>query len=139
MSEIAHLELKSIEAGLQFSATMGPGQTMMLDSGPGTHDPNPVQTLLASLGACHAMDVISILRKKRQRVTSYRVELIGERRSEHPRSFTRIEIVHYLRGHDLSAVAVEEAMLLSETRYCTVHFSLDPKIEVHSRFEIAPA
>lgn len=139
MSESAHLELKTIDSGMQFSVQMASGQRMMIDSGPGTHDPNPMHALLAALGACHAMDIISILRKKRQRVTAYQVDLTGERRAEHPKSYTRIEIVHRLRGHELSAAAVEEAMRLTETRYCSVHFSLDPKIEVRSRFELAPA
>jgi putative redox protein len=139
MTETAHLELQSVDAGLKFSAIMGPGQTMMLDSGPGTHDPNPMHALLAALGACHAMDILSILRKKRQRVTAYHVDMTGERRTEHPKAYTRIEIVHRLKGHDLSAAAVEEAMRLTEERYCSVHFSLDPKIEVHSRFELTPA
>jgi putative redox protein len=139
MTETAHLELQSVDAGLKFSAIMGPGQTMMLDSGPGTHDPNPMHALLAALGACHAMDILSILRKKRQRVTAYHVDMTGERRTEHPKAYTRIEIVHRLKGHDLSAAAVEEAMRLTEERYCSVHFSLDPKIEVRSRFELTPA
>jgi putative redox protein len=139
MSESAHLELMSIDAGLKFSVAFGPGQTMTLDSGPGTHDPNPMHALLAALGACHAMDIISIMRKKRQRVTAYHVEMTGERRSEHPKSYTRIEIVHKLRGHELSTAAMEEAMRLTETRYCSVHFSLDPRIEVKNRFELAPA
>ena len=139
MSESAHLELKTIDSGMQFSVQMASGQRMTIDSGPGTHDPNPMHALLAALGACHAMDIISILRKKRQRVTAYQVDLTGERRAEHPKSYTRIEIVHRLRGHELSAAAVEEAMRLTETRYCSVHFSLDPKIEVRSRFELAPA
>jgi putative redox protein len=139
MTETAHLELQSVDAGLKFSAIMGQGQTMMLDSGPGTHDPNPMHALLAALGACHAMDILSILRKKRQRVTAYHVDMTGERRTEHPKAYTRIEIVHRLKGHDLSAAAVEEAMRLTEERYCSVHFSLDPKIEVRSRFELTPA
>ncbi|MGH7741887.1 MAG: OsmC family protein [Candidatus Eiseniibacteriota bacterium] len=139
MSETAHLELESIEAGLKFAVTTGPGHRMTLDSGPETHDPNPMQALLAALGGCHAMDIISVLRKKRQRVTAYHVEMTGERRSEHPKAYTRIEMVHRLRGHELSAAAVEEAIRLTETKYCSVHFSMDPKIEVISRFEIAPA
>lgn len=138
-AETAHLELLTVEAGLKFSVRMGPGQTMTLDSGPGTTDPNPMHALLAALGGCHAMDIISVLRKKRQHVTAYTIELVGERRAEHPRAYTHIEIVHKLRGHDLSAAAVEEAMRLTETRYCSVHFSMDPKIEVRSRFELAPA
>lgn len=139
MSESARLELKTIEAGLKFTASLPGGRTLTLDSGPGSHDPNPMHALLVALGACHAMDVISILRKKRQQVTAYEIEMRGERRSEHPRSYTSIEMVHKLRGHDLSAAAVEEALKLTETRYCSVHFSMDPKIQVRSRFELAPA
>ena len=77
--------------------------------------------------------------KKRQRVTAYAVDVTGERRAEHPRSFTKIEVVHRLRGHDVSPAAVEEAIRLSDTKYCSVHFSLDPGIEMTSRYEIAPA
>jgi len=139
MSNTAHLELESLEQGLRFSFTAGSGQRSQLDSGEGMQAPSPTETLLAALGACHAMDVISILRKKRQRVTAYAVDVTGERRKEHPKSFTRIEVVHHLRGYDVSPAAVEEAIRLSETKYCSVHFSLDPKIEMTSRYEIVPA
>ncbi len=139
MSNTAHLELETIERGLRFHVTVGSGQSMTLDSGEGMIAPNPVETLLAALGGCHAMDVISILRKKRQRVTAYTVDLVGERRPEHPRAYTRIEMVHRLKGHDLSEAAVAEALRLTETRYCSVHFSMDPRIEIVNRFELAPA
>jgi putative redox protein len=139
MSNSAHLELQSLEHGLRFSAMAGSGQGMVLDSGEGMRAPTPPEALLAALGACHGMDVISILRKKRQRVTAYAVDVTGERRAEHPRSFTKIEVVHRLRGHDVSPAAVEEAIRLSDTKYCSVHFSLDPGIEMTSRYEIAPA
>src|ERR1044072_3280166 len=62
----------------------------------------PVELLLIALGGCTAVDVVSILRKKRERLTDYRVEVKGERRAEHPRSFTRFEVRHILRGHKLS-------------------------------------
>src|SRR5262245_19587760 len=129
MSNTAHLELQNLENGLRFPFTAGSGQHSVLDSGPGMQAPSPTETLLASLGACTAMDVISILRKKRQNVTAYSVDVTGERRPEHPKAFTKIEIVHRVKGHDLSSVAVLEAVQLSETRYCSVHASLDPKIE----------
>jgi putative redox protein len=135
----AHLELANVERGLHLRVTVGSGQSMALDSGEGQQAPDPVETLLAALGGCHAMDVISILRKKRQRVTAYTVDVQGERRTEHPHSLTRIELMHRLRGHSLSAGAVAEAIHLSETKYCSVRFSLDPAIKLVNRFEVLPA
>ena len=122
-------------SGLGFAVETGSVKWSM-DSGPEVSDPSPVQALLAAAGACSAMDVIGILRKKRQAVTSYEVEVEGDRRKGHPRAFTHIRIVHKLRGVALSARAVEEAIRLSEDKYCTVIASLRPTVEVSSRFEI---
>ena len=85
------------------------------------------------------MDVISILRKQRQQVTGYEIEVTAERREEHPRAYTRIDILHRVRGHDVSPAAVEEAIRLSDTKYCSVHAMLAPAVTMTSRFEILPA
>src|SRR5919205_477632 len=61
----------------------------------------PVELLLIALGSCTAVDVVSIMRKKRERVTDYRVEIRGERRAEYPRKFTRMDVRHIVRGHDI--------------------------------------
>src|SRR5262245_54977571 len=136
MPNTAKLVLESIEGeGLRFSATTGSRQRTVIDSGRGLVAPSPVETLLIAVGGCIAMDVISIMRKKRQRVTGYEVEVTGERRTEHPRAFTRIDILHRLRGHDLSAKAIEESIEVAK-KYCSVQASLDPSIPVTSRFEI---
>jgi putative redox protein len=133
------LKLKTVEGrGLLFEARVGE-VAFPLDSGPGVIYPSPVQSVLAAIGACAGMDVISILRKKRQRVTAYEVAVSGERRDEHPRVFTRIEVVHRFRGHELSPAAIEDAIRLSDTKYCSVHASLRPDIEIVSRYEILPA
>ena len=140
MANTAKLTLETVEGdGLRFGAVTGSGQATALDSGPRKKSPTPVEALLVALAGCHAMDVISILRKKRQRVTAYEVEVSGERRAEHPRAFTRIEIVHRLTGRDLSAEAIRQAIELSHTKYCSVKASLDPAIDVRNRFEIAAA
>jgi putative redox protein len=139
MANSAKLTLVSVAGeGLRFSASCGSGQTSMLDSGAGMIAPSPIEMLLASLAGCTAMDVISILRKQRQQVTSYEVDIHGERRPEHPKSFTRIEIVHRFTGRDLDPAAITRAIDLSHTRYCSVQASLDPAIEVLNRFEIVP-
>ncbi len=133
----ALLELESREGtGLRFGARVD-GHALQLDAGPGAAAASPMQALLAALGGCTAMDVISILRKKRQQVTAYRVEVIGERRTDqHPKVYTRIEIVHRVWGSDVSAAAVEEAVRLSDTKYCSVHAMLQPAVAITSRFEV---
>jgi len=96
----------------------------------------PVELLLVALGSCTAVDVISILRKKRERVTDYRVEVRGERRAEHPRAYTRMELRHIVRGHNVSEKAVASAIELSETKYCSVAATLRPGVEIVTSYEI---
>lgn len=140
MANTASVVLQTVEgSGLVFQARTGSGPTFLMDSAEQPQGPSPVETLLASLGGCCGMDVIGILRKKRQVVLGYEVVVTGERRTEHPRSFTRIEVVHRLRGRDLDPRAIEEAIRLSDTKYCTVYATLVPAVEIVSRFEIIPA
>jgi putative redox protein len=97
---------------------------------------SPVELLLLALGSCTAVDVISILKKKREQVTAYRVEVRGERRTEHPRSFTRMEVRHIVHGRDISEKALAQAIELSETKYCSVAATLRPTVEIISSYEI---
>jgi putative redox protein len=97
---------------------------------------SPVELLLIALGSCTAVDVINILKKKRAQVTDYRVEVRGERRSEHPRHFTRMEVRHIVRGRNLSEKALAQAIELSETKYCSVAATLRPTVEIISSHEI---
>ena len=97
---------------------------------------SPVELLLIALGSCTAVDVISILRKKRERLTDYRVEVRGQRRTEHPRAYTRMEVRHIVRGHQVSEKAVAQAIELSETKYCSVAATLRPGVEIISSYEI---
>src|SRR5258705_3120038 len=71
--------------------------------------PSPVELLLVALGSCTAVDVISILKKKREPVVDYRVEVSGRRRDDHPRAFTNMEVKHVLRGKGISPKAVAQA------------------------------
>ncbi len=96
----------------------------------------PMELLLVALGGCTAVDVISILKKKREQVTDYRVEVRGERRDEHPRSFTRMEVRHVVRGRNVSEKSVAAAVELSETKYCSVAATLRPGVEIVTTYEI---
>lgn len=96
----------------------------------------PMRLLLLSLAGCSAIDVLSILRKQRQRVDDLRVEASGVRATEHPRVYETIELFFKVRGENVSAKAVERAIKLSETRYCSVHGMLGAVAEITSRYEI---
>ena len=134
----ARLTLESLAEGLVFRGEDDKGRAILLDSGEDAIAPSPVVALLLALGGCSGMDVIGILRKKRQRVTSYAIELVGQRREEHPRSITAIEVVHRLTGEGLDPQAIAEAIELSDTKYCSVHATLVPGVTVTSRFVIDP-
>jgi putative redox protein len=101
--------------------------------------PSPVELLLVALGSCTATDVASILKKKRQHVTGYTVEVSGERRTEYPRSYTSMKVHHILTGTAISPAAVAHAIELSENKYCSVSATLKPKVEIQTTFEIIEA
>jgi putative redox protein len=96
----------------------------------------PMELLLIALGGCTAVDVVSILKKKREQVTDYRVEVRGTRRVEHPRAWTRMEVRHVVRGRGVSEKAVAQAIELSETKYCSVAATLRPGVEIVTTYEI---
>jgi putative redox protein len=96
----------------------------------------PMELLLIALGSCTGVDVIFILKKKRQRVTDYRIEVYGERRDDHPRSYTRLFVKHILHGHNVSEQAVEQAVKLSDEKYCSVAATLRGVAEIITTYEI---
>ena len=125
-------------AGKDFFIGITPsGHALTLDT---NHDrgsaPTPIELLLIALGSCTAVDVISILEKKREQITNYRVEVSGQRREEHPRSYKRMEVRHIVTGRHISNKAVAQAIELSENKYCSVAATLRPAAEIVSSYEI---
>lgn len=96
----------------------------------------PMHLLLLGMAGCTAMDVISILRKKRQQVTGLSVEVRGEREEGHPRVYRSAELVYRVRGRNIDPAAVERAIELSETRYCPAIAMLGATARIASRYEI---
>lgn len=92
--------------------------------------------LLVAVAACTATDVVSILEKKRQAVSDYRVEIRGERREEYPRAFVKFHIHHIVYGSAVSEQAVRQAIELSDTKYCSVAATVRPTAEIATSFEI---
>jgi putative redox protein len=123
--------------GRQFVAESGSGHAVVMDDAEGRTGPKPIEFALLALGGCTAFDVISILRKKRQQVTGYEIELRAEQREEPPTYFTRVEIKHRLRGR-IDPEAVKQAIHLSETKYCSVGAMISKTAKIEASFEIIP-
>jgi putative redox protein len=120
-----------------FIVTTPSGHEITIDTDSARHSaPSPMELLLVALGSCTAVDVVSILRKKREPVTDYRVEVSGQRREEHPRSYKRMEVHHIVTGRNISERSVAQAIALSEEKYCSVAATLRPTAEIVSSFEI---
>lgn len=98
--------------------------------------PQPHRLLLLALAGCTAMDVISILRKKRQQISGLTVAVQGSRAEQHPRIYTQVEVFYRVRGTHVDARAVERAIELSKTRYCPVMATLSKVATVTTRYEI---
>ena len=111
-----------LETGMQFDVESGSGHHITLDAaehgGGRNAGARPMELLLMGLGGCTGMDVISILRKKRQLVTVYEVHVAGIRAEENPMVFVAITVEHIVTGHHIQPEAVARAIQLSEERYC---------------------
>src|SRR5713226_727346 len=98
--------------------------------------PQPHRLLLLAMASCTAMDVISILRKKRQQVSGLSVQVQGSRADQHPKVYTRFEVLYRVRGTNIDPRAVERSIELSTTRYCPVIGMLGKVAPVTTRYEI---
>ena len=96
----------------------------------------PMELVLLALGSCTGVDVISILKKKRQQVTAYSIEVTGERQAEFPRRYTQLTVKHIVRGHNVSEQAVARAIELSDTKYCSVAATLRTGAKIVTSYEI---
>ncbi len=106
--------------GLGFEASGEHGGRVAIVGDKGVAGARPMDVLLISLGACAGADVASILRKKRQPLSSYAIAVSGDQRDEHPRSFARIDVLHQVEGEWIDPEAVRRSIELSVTRYCPV-------------------
>ena len=113
----------SYEGGMRFVAQTGSGHDIVMDNAAGDTGPRPTELVLVAIAGCTAMDVVEILAKKRQVVTSYTTEVSGVQREKAPNVFTSITVVHVVEG-DVETEAVRRAIELSATKYCTVSAQL---------------
>ena len=125
------------EGGMRFVATTGTTRTIVHGDDHTTNELSPVETLVVNLGACSAMDVISIATKKRQEIGSYRVRVEGTQRDEYPQILTHIVVTHEVEGPAVDVAAIRRSIELSALKYCPVNAMLSAGgTEIHHRYVV---
>ena len=128
------------QQGMIFTGTTNSGFSVPLDALPeaggvqGGFD--PLGLMVVSLGGCTAMDVISILQKKKQDVKDFQVKVHAERADEHPKVFTRATIEYLVTGKNVDAAAVLRAIGLSAEQYCPAQAMLSKAFPMNMVYKI---
>jgi len=99
----------------------------------------PMELIAIGLAGCTGMDVLSILRKKREDITRFKVDVKTERAEQHPRVFTRIHVHYTIEGKSIKSTSVERAIELSETRYCPAQAMLLKATPITHTYDILEA
>jgi len=122
----------------QFVAQSGSGHALLVDDTAGGTGPKPIELVAVGLAGCTAFDVITILRQKyHQKVTGYEVRVEADQADRPPQVFTAVRIHHLITGIDMDAAAVEQAIHLSEEKYCSVEAMVRETASLHTTYEIA--
>ncbi len=129
-----------LQGAMRFLGESGSGHTLTMDAEEhaGGEDAGfrPMELLIVGLAGCTAMDVISILRKKREDVTDYEVRVTGERAEDHPMVYTNITVTHIVTGRHVRPESVARAVELSETKYCGASATLSKTARVTHTYEV---
>jgi len=133
----------TLETDMCFDVETGSGHHVILDAAEhnGGQDtgPRPMEMLLVALASCAGMDIISILRKKRQEITGYELRVHGMRAEDYPKVFVDITVEHIFTGHNIRPEAVQRAIELTEERYCGASAMLEKTATIKNTFSIIDA
>ena len=125
------------EGGMRFVATTGTTRTIVHGDDHAANELSPVETLVVNLGACSAMDVMSIATKKRQQISAYRVHVDATQRVEYPQILTSISVTLEVEGPVVEEAAIRRAIELSATKYCPVNAMLSAgATQIHHRYVV---
>jgi putative redox protein len=125
------------DSGMRLVARTGSGHEIVVDDANGDSGPRPTELVIVGLGTCTGMDVISILRKKRQDVSRFDVYVRATQRAAYPQIFTDIEMVVEVEGPGVSVRAVRQAIELAARKYCSVGAMLAAgETAIHHRYRV---
>lgn len=129
--------------GLKFVAEADSGHAIVVDGNPEDGGNNagfrPSELLLVALGGCSAMDVISILKKKRQEVTGFEINVRGDKTTTHPKKFNSLTVEYVVKGKGLDEEAVKRAIELSLGKYCSVKATIEGGVPIEHTYKIVEA
>jgi putative redox protein len=121
----------------QFVGQTGSGHNLLLDDTAGGTGPKPIELIAVGLAGCTAFDVITVLRQKyRQKVTGYQVRVEADQAERPPQVFTKVQIHHIVTGYAIDEAALQEAIRLSEEKYCSVGAMVQKTASLHTTYEI---
>jgi putative redox protein len=121
--------------GMQFVGRAGDAPAVVMDTPDGGSGASPMQLVLMGTAGCTAVDVLTILKKKRMHVTGFTINIAGERGENFPKPYTDIHIEYVIYGTDLNPKGIEQAIDLSEKKYCGAMASLNAKVTHSYRME----
>jgi len=127
------------QGGMHFAGKTESGHELHFDSKPHgepTAGPTPMETVLQAAAACSAMDVASILQKRRKTISRFEIEVAGERSENHPKIFRTLTVIYRLWGPDLTPEEAQKAADLSQEKYCSVINMLKPVVQVSYVVEV---
>lgn len=126
-----------LRAGRQFAATTGSEHHLLLDDASGGTGSKPIELVAVALAGCTAFDVITVLRQKyHQKITGYEVRVEADQAERPPQVFTSVRIHHVITGYEIDSAAIEEAIRLSEEKYCSVGAMLKQTAAFKTTYEI---
>lgn len=128
------------QQGMTFIGKANSGFAVQMDAdrsmGGNDSGVRPMEMIALGLAGCTAMDVLSILQKKRQNVTHFEVMVDAARSADHPRVFTNAVITYLVTGHDVEESELVRSMELSITKYCPVQAMLEQAFPMDLCYEI---
>ncbi|MGQ9488397.1 MAG: OsmC family protein [Armatimonadota bacterium] len=126
--------------GMQFLSISSGGHPLVIDVSPDGggrgEGIGAMELMLHALAGCTGVDVVSILEKKRQPLKGLEIRVKGERRKEYPRVYTYIEVEYIFKGKGLDPKAVEQAIKLSQNKYCSVEATLAAFAQIQTSYRI---
>jgi putative redox protein len=126
-----------LKAERQFIGTTGSEHHLLLDDAAGGTGPKPIELVAVALAGCTAFDVITVLRQKyHQKVTGYEVRVEADQAERPPQVFTAIRIHHVVTGYGIDPAPIEEAIRLSEDKYCSVGAMVKQTAGLSTTYEI---
>ena len=133
----------TLQQEVRFEASTETGATVIIDRGPESDGSSqsfrPMELMLLGLGGCMAFDVLMILQRMRKTVTSYRLNIEAERADTPPRVYTEVRLEHLFQGEGLTEAAIQRALNLAETSYCSAHAMFAKTARISNTFRIVEA